>query len=221
MQYSNNTAGPDLPYRGWTCLFGCLFVFSHPVSPGDLRTQAYKPLSSLYEQMGISHSEKGKQSLRSRLLHATIPTPGFRNRSTSPSSPSRIPSTESATRIFTRQTVQLAFIAPPPDMYEDEIAKGPLASHAPSTQALPRTKSPANDFSSEDNLYAAIGRLPTTGTQTQQIRSAAYEGLKTVLDGLYDCSDMLLPLKAASGLMLTIIKIVDVRDLNVVFTNYS
>ena len=103
-------------------------------------------------------------------------------------------------------------------MYEDEIAKRPLASHAPSTtQALPRTESPAsggplNDSSSQDNLYAAIGRIPTTATQTQQIGSVAYEGLKTALQGLYDCSDMLLPLKAASGVMLTIIKVFDVRD---------
>ena len=104
-------------------------------------------------------------------------------------------------------------------MFEDEIAKRPkLASRAPyTTQAHPRTESPAiggpsNDFSSQDNLYAAIGRHPTTATQTQQIGSVAYEGLKTVLQGLYDCSDMVLPLKAASGVMLTIIKVVDVRD---------
>jgi len=112
-------------------------------------------------------------------------------------------------------------------MFEDEIAKPPLASRAPSTtQALPRTESPANggpsnDSSSQDNLFAAIGRLPTTATQTQQIGSVAYEGLKTVLQGLYDCSDMLLPLKAASGGILTIIKIVDVRDSMLVFANYS
>jgi hypothetical protein len=39
----------------------------------------------------------------------------------------------------------------------------------------------------------------------------AYEGLKTVFQGLYDCSDLFLPLKAASGALLTILKIVDVR----------
>ena len=45
------------------------------------------------------------------------------------------------------------------------------------------------------------------------MRSAAYEGLKIVLQGLYDCSDMFLPLKTAAGVLMAMIKIVDVSRL--------
>ena len=41
--------------------------------------------------------------------------------------------------------------------------------------------------------------------------STAYEGLKTAIQGIYDCSDIFLPLKTAAGVFLTISKVVDVR----------
>ena len=58
--------------------------------------------------------------------------------------------------------------------------------------------------------YTAIGRLPTT-TIDPTVGSVVYEGLKIVLQGLFDCSDMFLPLKTATGGLLTIFRIVDVR----------
>jgi hypothetical protein len=114
-------------------------------------------------------------------------------------------------------------------MSEHEIAKinspiPPIANRAPSTtQAPPITESPASggpsdNLNLQDNIYAAIGGLPITvvpATQTQQMGSVAYEGLKTVLQGLYDCSDMFLPLKAAAGVLLTIFRIVDVRGFDI------
>jgi hypothetical protein len=39
----------------------------------------------------------------------------------------------------------------------------------------------------------------------------AYEGLKTVIQGIYDCSGSFPPLKTAAGVFLTISKVVDVR----------
>ena len=41
--------------------------------------------------------------------------------------------------------------------------------------------------------------------------STTYEGLKTAIQGIYDCSDLFLPLKTAAGVFLTISKVVDVR----------
>jgi hypothetical protein len=41
--------------------------------------------------------------------------------------------------------------------------------------------------------------------------STAYEGLKMAIQGIYDCSDIFLPLKTAAGVFLTISKVVDVR----------
>jgi hypothetical protein len=138
--------------------------------------------------------------------------------------PQGVTGTEFATRVLARQTVQLGFILPP-DMSEHQIAKmntqiPSLANRSPSTtQVPPITESPASggpsdNFNLQDNIYAAIGGLPITvvpAAQTQQMTSAAYEGLKTVLQGLYDCSDMFLPLKTAAGGLLTIFRIVDVR----------
>ena len=57
----------------------------------------------------------------------------------------------------------------------------------------------------------AIGGVVPPLQSQRRVGSAAYEGLKTVLQGLYDCSDMFLPLKAAAGGLLTVIKIIDVR----------
>ena len=58
--------------------------------------------------------------------------------------------------------------------------------------------------------------LPTT-TVDPTVGSLVYEGLKTVLQGLFDCSDMFLPLKTATGGLLTVFKIVDVRGSEVWF----
>jgi len=70
----------------------------------------------------------------------------------------------------------------------------------------------------QDNGYLAIGgALPSgfdPGTRVQQaeeVGSVVYEGLKIVVKGLYDCSDMFLPLKTVAGGILTFIGLVEVR----------
>jgi len=70
-----------------------------------------------------------------------------------------------------------------------------------------------------DNAYAAIVGSPAT-TDDPTTGSVVYEGLKTVLQGLYDCSDMFLPLKAAAGGLLTIFKIIDVCRFEIWFMNF-
>ena len=95
------------------------------------------------------------------------------------------------------------------------------ASHAnhPSSaaQAPPRTEStpstpPSDSSKLQVNSYEAIGGfVPPLQSQMQAVGSVAYEGLKTVLQGLYDCSDIFLPLKTAAGGLLTVIKMIDVR----------
>jgi hypothetical protein len=84
---------------------------------------------------------------------------------------------------------------------------------------LTATSLRSGDPASQDNDYLAIGGLPAVGagadpeTRVQQAKavgSVVYEGLKTVVQGLYDCSDIFLPLKTAAGGILTIIKFVEV-----------
>lgn len=92
------------------------------------------------------------------------------------------------------------------------------ANHPPSaTQAPPGTGStpgapPFDSSKPQDNPYEAIGGVvPPSQSQMKAMGAVTYEGLKTVLQGLYDCSDIFLPLKTTTGGLLTVIKIIDVR----------
>ena len=150
-----------------------------------------------------------------RSLGSIIPT------HSRPSPPQPVTGTESTIGQFIRQTVQLAFIAPP-DISREEIANTNTVIVTPAKSTIhepPRTESPAKNTPSNEpneqyNPYAAIGGIATTipvpATRIEKMGSAAYEGLKIALQGLYDCSDMFLPLKTAAGILMAIIKIVDV-----------
>ena len=63
-----------------------------------------------------------------------------------------------------------------------------------------------------DNGYLAIGVVDpeTKVQQAKTVGSVVYEGLKIVVEGLYRCSDMFLPLKTAAGGILTFIEVVEV-----------
>ena len=66
-----------------------------------------------------------------------------------------------------------------------------------------------------DNSHLAIGGpLADPETRVQQAEpagSVVYEGFKIVVKGLYDCSDIFLPLKTVAGGILTFIGLVEVR----------
>ena len=68
------------------------------------------------------------------------------------------------------------------------------------------------------NPYTAILELSTTPSgsltwerQMKEWGSTAYEGLKTAIQGIYDCSGIFPPLQTTAGVLLTISKAVDVR----------
>ena len=71
----------------------------------------------------------------------------------------------------------------------------------------------------QDNNYLAIGGplavVVDSETRVQQAKaegSVAYEGLKMVVQGLYKCSDIFLPLKTVAGGILTFIELVEVSS---------
>ena len=88
-----------------------------------------------------------------------------------------------------------------------KIALSPVSTSTPITMH-------SGNLAPQDNDYLAIGGLPAgPGTGAQPAKAAGtvvYQGFKTVVEGLYDCSDMFLPLKTAAGGILTIIKFVEV-----------
>ncbi|KIM79164.1 hypothetical protein PILCRDRAFT_570654 [Piloderma croceum F 1598] len=74
----------------------------------------------------------------------------------------------------------------------------------------------ATQINPQGTEYTAIVELSTTpsGPPTWEQRmkergSTAYEGLKTAIQGIYDCSGSFPPLKTAAGVFLTISKVVD------------
>ncbi|KAF8817122.1 hypothetical protein BYT27DRAFT_6945768 [Phlegmacium glaucopus] len=93
---------------------------------------------------------------------------------------------------------------------------GPFATESPQVTTSTASSMHSRKIEAQDIHYTAIGGLPTTlvvpetgGQRANAVGSVVYEGLKQVVQGLYDCSDMFLPLKAATAGLLTIIKIVD------------
>ncbi|KAJ6626160.1 WD40-repeat-containing domain protein [Mycena sp. CBHHK59/15] len=163
----------------------------------------------------MSDPLRGKPSTRSRPLQLLqVLVPKLRSRSPSPQVTQSASGTQQKTGSLPSQSLHISTFGPPS-----------TSSNAPNTgtvtQAPPATESTARSMPSEnsnpqDNPYAAIGGLPTTpfvpSTLAQRAKaegSVAYEGLKTVLQGLYYCSDMFLPLKTAAGGLLEIIKAAD------------
>ena len=78
--------------------------------------------------------------------------------------------------------------------------------------------SSAPQVNSQGTEYTTILELPTTpsGPMTWEDRmkdwgSTTYEGLKTALQGIYNCSGIFPPLQTTAGVLLTISKAVDVR----------
>ncbi|THU80992.1 WD40 repeat-like protein [Dendrothele bispora CBS 962.96] len=96
---------------------------------------------------------------------------------------------------------------PSPQPMPSVPGQGMGHSHSPSQTTLAAPSS-QNDYS------AIVGLDPRTGPPTisQRIKeggSTAHAGLTQVVEGLYDCSDMFLPLKTAAGVFLTIDKVYD------------
>jgi hypothetical protein len=82
--------------------------------------------------------------------------------------------------------------------------------------AAPTTSAP--QVNPQDTEYTAILELSTTpsGSLTWEQRmtewgSTTYEGLKTAIQGIYDCSGIFPPLQTTAAVLLTICKVVDVR----------
>jgi hypothetical protein len=126
---------------------------------------------------------------------------------------------QQATGSLTSQFPQISTLGQPasPDCTPD-VSAPIAASSVPSGKPNPL-----------HNEYVAIGGLaatppgpPTRGQRMKEAGSTVYAGLTTIVQGLYDCSDMFLPLKTAAGVFLTISNITDVRKtyVNYVETNF-
>ncbi|KAG5650912.1 hypothetical protein H0H81_010575, partial [Sphagnurus paluster] len=114
-----------------------------------------------------------------------------------------------AASIISRSLQTLPFVA--------ELASPSDISNTPAASAAPQVNI-GTQMSElpQENHYKVIGGLSTPpaapGTRVQQMKatgSVLYEGLKLVLQGLNDCSDSFLPLKAVTGAFLNVIDVVE------------
>ena len=94
----------------------------------------------------------------------------------------------------------------------------PYDATASISASLLKSATPAHQVNPQGTEYTAILELSPTpsGPLTWEHRmkafgSTAYEGLKTAIQGVYDCSGVFPPLQTAAGVLLTICNVVDVR----------
>ena len=87
-----------------------------------------------------------------------------------------------------------------------------------SISASPTKATSAPQVIPQGTEYTAILDLSTSPStpltwehRMKECGSTAYEGLKTAIQGIYDCSGIFPPLQATAGVLLTISKVVDVR----------
>ena len=132
----------------------------------------------------MSDPSPGKQSNKSRLLR---PIKGLFSKSRSPS----------------RHGPQSVT----PDNAISSISASPTNSATSAPQVNP-----------QGTEYTAILELSATPSgplewvhRMKEWGSTAYEGLKTAIQGIYDCSNVFPPLQTTAGVLLTISKVVDVR----------
>jgi len=200
---------------------------SHTPSPSPQRITDTETATTLFIRQTVQLGFIAPPDLSGNQANISIPIPALAKSATQPpprteSPPDSGPSDGPKPRDnhFSAIGGLPTTIVVPATQVQPAMASTP-ASHAdrpPSaTQAPPETEStpstpPFDSSKPQNNPYEAIGRvMPPSQSQMQAGRSVAYEGLKTALQGFYDCSDIFLPLKTTAGGLLTIIKIIDVR----------
>ncbi|KAJ7906891.1 hypothetical protein B0H13DRAFT_2333036 [Mycena leptocephala] len=83
---------------------------------------------------------------------------------------------------------------------------------APGTDGRPTTL--LTSGSPADNPYLLIAAPSDSPAREQRVKEVTFEGLKTVFQGLFDCSDMFLPLKTVAGVFLTICNAIEMASGN-------
>ena len=139
----------------------------------------------LYLNVDMSDPPPGKQSKKSRLLR---PFKGlFSRRSHSPS----------------YQGAQ--------SLTPDNASASIPASSTNNVTSAPQVNPQGTEYTAILELSTTLSAPLTWEHRMKECGSTAYEGLKTAIQGIYDCSGIFPPLQAAAGVLLTISKVVDVR----------
>ena len=160
----------------------------------------------------MSDPPPGKQSKKSRLLRPIKVL--FSSRSSSHQGVQSVTAANAIASISTSPTNGATAVP----QVNPQSPQGAQSVNTHDATASPMNSATAPQVNSPGTEYMAILELPPTpsGPLTWKHRmtefgSTAYEGLKTVIQGIYDCSDIFPPLQTTAGVLLTISKVVDVR----------
>ena len=94
------------------------------------------------------------------------------------------------------------------------------ASLMKSTTSAPQVNPQGNEYTAILELSPTPSSPLTWEHRMKAYGSTAYEGLKTAIKGIYDCSGAFPPLQSAAGVLLTICNVVDVRGSRCSVRNY-
>lgn len=107
----------------------------------------------------------------------------------------------------------------PSSSYQGVQSVTPHDASASSSALLTDNATSVPQVNSQATEYTAILDLPITPSsplrwdhRMKEWESTTYEGLKTAIQGIYECSGIFPPLQATAGVLLTISKVVDVRE---------
>ena len=167
----------------------------------------HKWLDLRLSNVDMSDPQPGKQSKKSNLLR---PFKGlFSWRSRSQMSPSR--QSDITTASISASPTNDTTSAP-------QEAQSVTPNNARPSISETNNATTAPQVNPQGTEYTAILELSTTPSppltwehRMKEWGSTAYEGLKTTIQGIYDCSGIFPPLQTTAGVLLTISKIVDVR----------
>ncbi|KAG5651142.1 hypothetical protein H0H81_009734, partial [Sphagnurus paluster] len=169
------------------------------------KPQLMKSITSNLPQVPTS----GLVSMSSNTASMSMPALAVQQPTTAPNA-TQSPATITPVAPITSRSLQTLPSMP-------ESASPSDISNTPSASAAPHA-SIGSQMSElpQENPYMALGGLSsppvvpkTRGEQIKAVGSVAYEGLKTVLQGLNDCSDSFPPLKTATGVFLKVIDMVE------------
>ena len=160
----------------------------------------------------MSNPPPGKQSKKSSLLR---PFKKFLSRLSQSPSTQSVSTRNASASISAVSAPQVNPKAPVPQEAQSVIPHNASASISATAKTCATS---ATSAPQEGTEYTAILELPATPSdslswehQMKEWGGTAYEGLKTAIQGIYNCSGMFPPLQTAAGVLLTISKVVDVR----------
>ena len=220
MPQSSAFAGTLQP--GSSCALFSIFVDMSDPPPGNQskKSRLRRPFKSLLSRRSRSPSHQGAQL---EIPHNTSASLSARATSAPQGNPipeytqnvdiSTMPSISASP---TNNATSASQVSPQGTEYTSTLGLSTMpsisASSTNSVASAPQANPQGTEFTSILGLSTTPSGPLTWDHRMKEWGSTAYEGLKIVIQGIYDCSNIFPPLQTTAGVLLTISKAVDVRE---------